>query len=86
MPGYDKFDPCTDSDRFFELRRIVAVRWTFDDGTVVDQQLDADSPRMQYAQVPGGVVASSVVLEILETTEPGVAILDNTPISEVSIL
>ena len=32
IPGYDKFDPCTKVDRFFELRRVRRVRWEFDGG------------------------------------------------------
>lgn len=84
VPGYDKFDPCTDTDRFFDLRRIIAVRWTFDDGTVLDQTLDPASPSMQYIPVPAGVTTQDITMQIVSTTEPGT--LDHTPISEVSIL
>ena len=84
VPGYDKFDPCTETDRFFDLRRISAVRWTFDDGTVLEQTLDPASPSMQYIPVPAGVITQDITLRIVSTTEPGT--LDHTPISEVSIL
>ncbi len=84
VPGYDKFDPCTNTDRFFDLRRISAVRWTFDDGTVLEQTLDPNSPSMQYIPVPAGVTTQDITMRIVSTTAPGT--LDHTPISEVSIL
>jgi hypothetical protein len=84
VPGYDKFDPCTKTDRFFDLRRISAVRWTFDDGTVLEQTLDPNSPSMQYIPVPAGVTTQDITMRIVSTTAPGT--LDHTPISEVSVL
>lgn len=83
VPGYDKFDPCTQTDRFFELRRITAVRWTFDDGSVIEQAVNP-APGMQYLDLGTTIVASQVTMTILDTVEPGLARLDHTPISEVA--
>ncbi len=85
VPGYDKFDPCTQTDRFFELRRVTAVRWTFDDGSSFDQEL-VPEPRMQYLQLPRPVVTTRVTMTVLGTLEPGIERLDHTPVSEAEIL
>jgi hypothetical protein len=42
VPGYAKTDAADGTDRYAENRRITAVRWRFDDGTTVDQQLEPD--------------------------------------------
>lgn len=85
VPGYDKFDPCTQTDRFFELRRVTAVRWTFDDGSSFDQEL-VPEPRMQYLQLPRPMVTTRVTMTVLRTLEPGLDRLDHTPVSEALIL
>jgi len=82
VPGYDKLDPCTGTDRFDELRRVTAVRWTFDDGTSIDQAL-SPTPTLQTTSV--GVVASRITMTIVSTTDPGVDRLDHTPVSEVAV-
>ncbi len=84
VPGYDKLDPCTGTDRFDELRRVTAVRWTFDDGTSIDQELDP-TRNQQSTSVGLPVVTSRVTMTILSTTAPGVDRLDHTPVSEVVI-
>jgi len=85
IPGYAKVDPCTGNDRFAELRRIQRVRWTFSNGTSIEQLLDAENRAMQFAVIPGGVKASSVRLTILETLAPGSPVLNHTPISDVVV-
>ena len=42
VPGYAKTDAADGTDRYAENRRITAVRWRFDDGTTVEQELDPD--------------------------------------------
>ena len=83
FPGYGKFDPCSAADRFFQLRRIGSVRWSFDDGSVVDQSFTSEKAvqRIQVARR----TTRSVTITILTTVAPGVARLDHTPISEVVI-
>jgi hypothetical protein len=85
VPGYDKFDPCTQTDRFFDLRRIVTVRWSFDDGTEFVQSLDPNAPAMQTVTLARGVETSTIRMTILATTAPGLPRLDHTPVSEIQI-
>ena len=84
VPGYDKFDPCTGSERFDELRRITAVRWAFDDGLTIDQTVEP-IPEMQEIRLPRAAVTASVTMTVLETVGPGDQNLDNTAVSEISI-
>ncbi len=84
VPGYDKFDPCTDTDRFFELRRITSVLWTFDDGSEIEQTVDP-SPAMWTITLNRAIVTSSVQMTILSTIAPGLARLDHTAVSEVLV-
>lgn len=84
VPGYDKSDPCTGTDRFNELRRVTAVRWTFDDSTSIDQEL-SPTPDLQTISLELPVVTSRVSMTILGTTEPGDTRLDHAPVSEVTI-
>jgi len=81
LPGYAKVDPCSGADRFSQLRRILKVRWTFDDGTTVEQSF-AEKPEVQLINVDA--TATTVTLEILATTSGPE--LDYAPISEVSFL
>lgn len=85
VPGYDKFDPCTQTDRYFELRRVMTVRWTFDDGTELVQNLDPGSPAMQTVTLVRGIETTTIRMTILATTAPGVARLDHTPVSEIEV-
>ncbi|HSU01654.1 MAG TPA: hypothetical protein VLK03_03815 [Nocardioides sp.] len=67
-------------------RRILAVTWTFDDGTTVDQAL-TERPGMQVIEVPP-VETGTVELTIGSVTAPGSGNLgrDYTAISEVTII
>jgi hypothetical protein len=81
IPGYDKIDDCTSADRFAQMRKITAVRWSFGNGATVDQTFTPDRT-MQVG--PVDVVTSAVTVEILGTTPPGD--LDYTPISEIALV
>ena len=67
-------------------RRILAVSWTFEDGTSVEQTF-AERPGLQMIAVPP-VQTSTVDLQITSVTPPGSGTLgrDYTAISEVSII
>lgn len=67
-------------------RRILAVTWTFDDGTEVEQTF-AERPAMQLMKV-GPVETSTVTVTITSVTPPGSGSLgrDYTAISEVSVI
>jgi hypothetical protein len=69
VPGYAKTDPRSGVDRYAENNRITKVRWTFDDGTSVDQSLDgsAGNRDMQTLRIPVAN-AAQVRLEVLEST------------------
>ncbi|WP_224278238.1 discoidin domain-containing protein [Nocardioides lacusdianchii] len=67
-------------------RRILAVTWTFEDGTEVEQTF-AERPAMQLMKVPP-VETSTVTVTITSVTPPGSGNLgrDYTAISEVSVI
>ena len=66
-------------------RRILAVRWTFEDGTSVEQSL-VEAPRIQRMKIEP-VTTSTVTLTLLTVTPPAVGPLgrDYTAISTVEL-
>jgi hypothetical protein len=82
IPGYDKVDPTSGRNRFYQNHRVSQVRWHFDDGTVVEQRF-SDQPTMQRQAVD--VTSTVVTIEVVATRpcQPG---FDYTPISEVSVI
>ena len=84
LPGYDKFDPCSNRDRFFDLRRITEVQWAFDDGSTVTHAIAPDpAPVFSTVRLSRPVVTSTITMTIVSTTPPGVTGLDHTPVSEI---
>lgn len=79
IPGYDKIDDCSGADRFTQMRKVTTAKWTFADGTSVQQSF---RPERTLQSTPVDVVTTSVVLEITGTTSPDG--LDYTPVSEVA--
>ncbi len=73
-------------DWYHGNRRVNAVEWTFDDGTVVRQKL-RDTTLMQSVRVKK-IETSSVTLRLLDVTPPGRGrtARDYTAISEVALL
>lgn len=71
VPGYAKTDPRSGADRYAENNRLTLVRWTFPDGTSIEQELDgsADNRELQTIRIDP-VLADQVVLEVLSST-PG---------------
>ena len=67
-------------------RRILAVTWTFDDQTTLDQTF-AERPGLQMLKVPP-VETGTVGIQITSLTPPGSGSLgrDYTAISEVSVI
>jgi hypothetical protein len=67
-------------------RRILAVEWLFDDGTVVQQEL-AETRDVQAVDV-GSVTTSTITLRLLKVSKPGKgpAARNYTPISDVAIV
>ncbi len=85
VPGYAKQDPCSGSDRFFDMRRIAEVGWSFDGGDEIIQELDVDSATMQTIDLPAPVGATTVTMTIRVTTPPGTTGFDYAPVSEVTL-
>lgn len=81
--GYAKVEPGYDG--YPANRRVTAVEWVFDDGTVVPQTL-AEDRDLQGIEVDA-VTTSTVTLRIVAVTEPalGPAGRDYTAISEVAL-
>jgi hypothetical protein len=67
-------------------RRILAVTWTFEDGSTIEQTF-AERPGMQMLKVPP-VETGTIGIEITSVTPPGSGNLgrDYTAISEVSVI
>lgn len=65
VPGYAKVDPADGSDRFWQNRRVLAVRYHFDGGAVVDARF-SESPDLQPTAVQ--VTTRTVTVEIARTT------------------
>ena len=84
IPGYAKVDPHDGTEWYPLNRRLTEVRWHFDDGTAVDQQLDPDPELrdMQALELPEPVTTSTLILEIVSSapgssdTHPNVAVTD----------
>ncbi len=83
-PGYDKVQPCEERvDRFFQNFRVSRVRWTFDDGSTVDQSLDVSDRSLQLTDVDA--TTRQVRMEIVSTV-PGSSSDGDTAISEIKVL
>jgi hypothetical protein len=69
VPGYAKTDPADGTDRYAENRRLTMVRWRFDDGTTVEQELDPDPANrdLQTTRVPP-TATSRLVMEIVASS------------------
>ena len=80
IPGYAKTDPCDGMDRFFENRIVRRVRYSFDSGDSVIQDL-APEPQLQFRQVD--VATTEIRIEIVRTSAHGGR--NYTPISEVAV-
>ena len=73
-------------DWYLRNRRVLAVRWSFDDGSVVDQRLSL-RPTMQVVDV-GHEVTGTIRLRLVDVSppKPGPLGRDYTAISEISVL
>jgi TIR domain len=87
IPGYAKTDPASGTDRFVQNRKVVEVRYEFDDGTTATYVF-ANSATMQYLSVD---VRTRTIRVWIVRTAPGQPsgneeARDYTPISEIDIL
>lgn len=83
VPGYAKTDPDNGLDRYGENNRITRVRWTFSDGSSVEQTLDGSPTHRDVQSLPILPTRThSVVVEILASA-PGTR--NTVAISEVRL-
>lgn len=70
VPGYAKTDPFSGADRYAQNRRIASVRWTFDDGSWVEQSFDTGRKNrsLQTMRIPP-VRTGSIRLTIEDTVD-----------------
>ena len=80
IPGYAKIDSVDGTDRFTQNRRVLQVRYRFEQGTPVEQTF-RQTPEIQYVAVDA--ITTRLTIEILATTPSGGR--DFTPISEVEV-
>jgi hypothetical protein len=69
-------------NRFYQNRRVTKVRWSFSDGTTIDQAF-TDKAKLQRTAVD--VTTNWVEIEIM-ATRAGHPDFNYTPISEVSLI
>lgn len=81
--GYAKVDEATGDERYGQNRRVLAVTWVFDDGTMFSMMLE-ETEDMQSFQLDSPVETSGVTIRIDDTSDPGGR--DFTAVSELSIL
>lgn len=85
IPGYDKVDPTTAEDRFYENRRISSVRFSLRGGATVTERPDVNARRMQkFSMTP--TLTEFVRIEPLKTTLPTRSDRDYTCISEATVI
>jgi hypothetical protein len=83
VPGYAKTDADDGTDRYAENRRLTAVRWRFDDGTTIDQQLDPDAKLRDLQTIRIPVITSQrVAMEIVSSSD---ADRDSVAVSELHV-
>jgi hypothetical protein len=70
LNGYAKVDPATGDNRYGEYRRVRQVRWTFDDGSSVTQNLRDKVESVQTIRIPVRT-AQRVTLTITDSTAAG---------------
>ena len=80
VPGWDKIDGCDGGDLFRQHRTVAKVRWIFDGGQVVEQEL---SPSRTLQVLPVSVTTRNVIVQVMATNEPNG--IDMTAISEVRL-
>jgi hypothetical protein len=80
LPGYAKVDSFDDTNRFTQNRRVLRVRYVFDDGTTLEQGF-AERAEVQF--VDHFVASSGLKIEILATSDRPEK--DFTALSEVVI-
>lgn len=88
IPGYAKVDPHDGTEWYPLNRRLTEVRWHFDDGTTVEQELDPDPERrdLQMLELPEPVDTASVTVEILASVLGDTGDRSMVAVSDIRVL
>jgi hypothetical protein len=88
IPGYAKQDPHDGREWYPLFRRLTEVRWHFDDGDPVTQELDPDPDRrdLQVLDLPEPREASTLTLEIVSSTTGDTADRSVIAVSDIEVL
>lgn len=87
IPGYAKVDPVQDTEWYPLFRRLTEVRWHFDDGTTIDQELDPDPALrdLQTLVLDEPIETSRLRLEIVSSTRGDTGDRDRIAVSNLEV-
>ena len=83
IPGYAKTDPANNSDRYAQNRRISKVRYSFDRGSSVTQDLDTSPSERDPQEVDITRTARTITVTILGSAPP--SSMNGEPRNKVAI-
>lgn len=88
IPGYAKRDPHDGREWYPLFRRLTEVRWHFDSGDPVTQELDPDPDRrdLQVLDLPEPRESSTLILEIVGSTDGGTADRSVVAVADIEVL
>ena len=88
IPGYAKQDPHDGREWYPLFRRLTEVRWHFDNGDPVTQELDPDPDRrdLQVLDLPEPRDTSTLTLEIVSSTTGETADRSVIAVSDIEVL
>jgi hypothetical protein len=88
IPGYAKVDPHDGREWYPLFRRLTEVRWHFDSGEPVSQQLDPDPEvrDLQTLELPEPRETSSLRLEVVSSTRGDTADRSVIAVSDIEVL
>jgi hypothetical protein len=88
IPGYAKRDPHDGREWYPLFRRLTEVRWHFDSGDPVTQELDPDPDRrdLQLLDLPEPRESSTLTLEIVSSTTGDTGDRSVVAVSDIVVL
>ena len=88
IPGYTKVDPHDGREWYPLFRRLTEVRWHFDSGDPVNQQLDPDPEirELQTLELPEPRETSSLRLEVVSSTRGDTADRRVIVVSDIEVV
>jgi hypothetical protein len=88
VPGYTKQDPHDGREWYPLFRRLTEVRWHFDSGDPMIQELDPDPERrdLQVLDLPEPRESSTLTLEIVSSTSGDTADRNVVAVTDIEVL